>query len=310
MEGMARARIAAVSAVAAWLAVLPPLDARAAATLVGLGADQAAAVSGDGGTVVGRHQNQAYRWTAGGGIQLLGFLQGGTQSAAVGVSRDGAVVVGRSLVHRPRSPGIEIGEEAFRFAAGAMTGLGTIPMCFGFLCGTLFSGPGVATDVSESGATIVGARSVFVEIAVVRWSPAPADLALSTGLAAQIAPDGWLATGVSADGQIAVGFVTQPPTTPPIAMRWDGAGSATPLGLLPGHDRSRAHGISRDGGTSVGESGSTAGLDPVRWTGVDPVALGALPGGTGRGVARAVAHGGSPIVGRPGSPRRGESKQR
>lgn len=55
----------------------------------------ALAVSGDGAVVVGQGSNdQAFRWTAAGGVQNLGTLSGLAQAQANGVSDDGQVVVG------------------------------------------------------------------------------------------------------------------------------------------------------------------------------------------------------------------------
>ncbi len=68
---------------------------------------QANDVSDDGAVVVGSSGTwststgwsylQAYRWTAGGGMQNLGLLPGGARSEALAVSGDGSIVVGMTL---------------------------------------------------------------------------------------------------------------------------------------------------------------------------------------------------------------------
>jgi uncharacterized membrane protein len=67
----------------------------------------AVGVSADGATVVGRGKgNEAFLWTAGGGMVGLGDLPGGSfDSVARGVSADGATVVGQGSSN--------IGQEAF-----------------------------------------------------------------------------------------------------------------------------------------------------------------------------------------------------
>jgi probable HAF family extracellular repeat protein len=66
---------------------------------------EAYGVSGDGSVVAGYSQSslgehlfggEAFRWTADGGMEGLGFLPGHTHSQAMGVSADGLVVVGYS----------------------------------------------------------------------------------------------------------------------------------------------------------------------------------------------------------------------
>ena len=76
------------------------------------------ALSADGSAIVGQIQLdgsrwEAFRWTEGSGFQTLGLLPDGNGSAALGVSADGAVVVGTA------------GLEAFRWTeADGMQGLG------------------------------------------------------------------------------------------------------------------------------------------------------------------------------------------
>ena len=57
----------------------------------------ATAVSADGSTVVGQSGEQAFRWSTSGGMQGLGFLDGGyNKSTVLDVSGDGSVVVGEA----------------------------------------------------------------------------------------------------------------------------------------------------------------------------------------------------------------------
>jgi uncharacterized membrane protein len=81
--------------------------------MVGLGfipggvAGAAFAVSADGKTVVGldnititgNYTQEAFIWTAAGGMHPLGFLPGMTDSRATAVSADGSYVVGMSGAH-------------------------------------------------------------------------------------------------------------------------------------------------------------------------------------------------------------------
>jgi uncharacterized membrane protein len=56
----------------------------------------AAGVSADGMVVAGTTGNQAFRWTAAGGMVGLGFGAGGIGTEANGISGDGLVVVGNT----------------------------------------------------------------------------------------------------------------------------------------------------------------------------------------------------------------------
>ncbi|MFO1501051.1 MAG: hypothetical protein U1G07_22120 [Verrucomicrobiota bacterium] len=60
----------------------------------------ATAVTADGSVVVGQSdsagRSRAFRWTETGGLQDLGVIDGDSESAATGISDDGALVVGIS----------------------------------------------------------------------------------------------------------------------------------------------------------------------------------------------------------------------
>lgn len=118
------------------IAVLGVLaEAASAASLTPLGflagdtTSYAFSVSAHGSVVVGSSQtsapyNQAFRWTATGGIVGLGYLPGASISSASGVSADGSVVVGGSQSFSGNG-------QAFRWTgASGMVGLGSLPSGF------------------------------------------------------------------------------------------------------------------------------------------------------------------------------------
>ena len=109
-------------------------------------------ISGNGQVVVGssfstrntEHQDQAFRWTAGEGMEPLGFLEGETSSSALTVSADGSVVIGMS------------GMNAFRWTAeGGMENIGSF----------------TPTAVSADGNVVVG-TSLDFETGAVIWTRA------------------------------------------------------------------------------------------------------------------------------------------
>jgi probable HAF family extracellular repeat protein len=95
-----------------------------AQSIQGLGPSEGLGVNADGSVVVGYTpqapgHSQAFRWTAASGMVGLGFLPGGNQSYAQGVSADGSVVVGGSNDAVTGAP------QAFRWtAAEGMVGIG------------------------------------------------------------------------------------------------------------------------------------------------------------------------------------------
>ena len=167
----------------------------------------ARAVSADGSTIVGdtqtfivvperRFQDEAFRWTAGDGLEALGFLPGSTDADSHGydVSADGSVVAGYgSLGPAPAA------FEAFRWtAADGMTSLGRVTggaQTFGY-------------GVSDDGSVVVGGSFAEGGLAFV-WDEAHGVRALYDLLYAAGAPvRGWRldsAWAVSADGRTIVG---------------------------------------------------------------------------------------------------------
>jgi probable HAF family extracellular repeat protein len=256
---------------------------------------QAFGVSADGSTAVGVSRQQtgmtfppteAFRWTATGGMVGLGDLPGGVfQSQALGVSADGAVVVGFGTRSAPDPPTGTL--EAFRWTAGGgMVGLGDLP-------GGFFRSQ--ASGVSADGAVVVGGSVSALGSEAFRWTPAGGMVGLG------ILPGGVAsgASGVSADGSVVVGSSSD--TRRSEGFRWTATNGMVGLGFLGsflGSNESFALGLSADGTVVVGvsTSDSRAG-EAFRWT-VDTgmISLGVLPGGS-NSIARAVSADGSVVVG-------------
>jgi probable HAF family extracellular repeat protein len=157
-------------------------------------------VNADGTVVVGysdnaSSQDEAFRWIytgsgpTGGTMTGLGFLPGGTYSAALGTNADGSVVVGYSS-----STNSAPNYEAFRWFGGTMTGLGFLP-------GGTFS---LANAVNADGSVVVGysdSTNAGGNIEAFRWFGGT-----MTGLG--FLPGGTysLANAVNADGSVVVGY--------------------------------------------------------------------------------------------------------
>jgi len=202
-------------------------------------------ISADGVTVVGRMESgsstvpgrEAFRWTPAGGMQGLGYLDGGVTSQANGVSADGGVVVGFGNSSRQRNG------EAFRWTeAGGMSGLGSLP-------GGSFS---LATAVSGDGSTVVG-RAFTTNQEAFRWSETTGMVGLG------FLPGGNRsnATAVSVDGSVVVGSASGPNDNPALpartmAFRWTASGGMAGLGVLAGSNGTEATGVSADGSVVVG----------------------------------------------------------
>jgi probable HAF family extracellular repeat protein len=169
----------------------------------------ASGVSGDGSVVVGSAVSssgpEAFRWTAGGGMQGLGDLSGGDfQSSASAINGDGSVIVGFGAAAS--------GPQAFRWtAAGGMVGLGHLPG------GDVVS---AANGVSDDGATVVGfAGPASGGDEAFRWTAGTGMVPLGD-LADGDFNSG--ALGVSGDGSVVVGYGNDAAGTQ--AVLWTGAG--------------------------------------------------------------------------------------
>ena len=265
-------------------------------------------VSDDGAVAVGSSTDtlgrvQAFRWTAAGGMAGLGFLGGSTPSSdAHAISADGSTIVGESTDSDP-----SVGAEAFRWtAAGGMVGLG-------FLEAGLVDPTSRANAVSWDGTTIVGGSSYALstnQLQAFRWTAATGMLRLGfVADASGYASNGFsVATGVSADGAVIVGYGNAAADSE-LAFRWTTTTGVVSLGSLAGADgfSSRALGVSADGSVIVGQSQDSRDfLEPFRWTASGGmVGLGFIGGGAGAsstGAATAVNADGSIVVGQATDP--------
>jgi probable HAF family extracellular repeat protein len=257
-------------------------------------------------------------------FEAVGFLPGGWNSYALGVSADGLVVVGAAS---PTNDG-----QAFVWTrAEGMRSLGVLPTAAG-------SG---ALGVSGDGLVIVGFSSVDNPPkglgSAFRWTLGGGMQSIQANSARACSSDGatvvgstltccgssgfrWTANGgvtlvgdlqggkisfsdaldVSADGNVVVGWSDRGANVSE-AFRWTPKAGTVGLGYLPGgHTRCIAHAVSADGRVIVGESDSVNApiAEAFRWTEeTGMVPLGDLPGGVFRSIALDVSADGSVVVG-------------
>ena len=226
-------------------------------------------------------ETEAFRWTAAGGIEPIGFI-GRTDfniSRAHSISADGRVIIGESS-----SPD---GAKPFRWTRFG----GFVPL----------EAPSDPIEfVSPYG--ISGDGSVIVGLAILksneekafRWTQFGGyqlldDPTLENRLAA--------ANLVSDNGQIVVGRIGIGPRTR--TFRWTAVSGAVLItDSTDNTPANRAFDISGDGSTIVGWFGQIGETSPFRWTQEEGiVSLGGLPGQRERGVAFATSFDGSVIVG-------------
>lgn len=207
---------------------------------------EARSVSSNGAVVVGsgtyNNGYQAFRWTQAGGIQFLGVLPGRSNSFAVGVSGDGAVVVGSS------AGSTTLVERAFRWSqSNGIQNIGT------FSGGSDTNSISYATDASSDGTYVVGsARDVQnVSFRAFRWTQAGGmqNLGNLPG-----SPYWWssFASGISHDGSVVVGSVQVTQNGARHAFRWTQSAGMQDLGSFGANDESFALAVSADGSVVVG----------------------------------------------------------
>ena len=241
------------------------------------------AVSADGSVVVGKstlstyvsfhgifmfQPNHAFRWTAA-GMADLGTL-GGSESTAVAVSADGAVVAGQSDLANGRY-------HAFRWTAAGMVDLGALDGSYSYVTGISADGAVLVGDVRRAS----GLQHAF------RWTAAGmVDLGLLTG-------DDSNATAVSADGTVVVGRANLA-NLQTRAFRWTSAGMVD-LGTFGGN-YSYATDVSANGAVTIGQAELANGQrHAFRWTSAGLTDLGTLGGTTS--IANGVSADGSVVVG-------------
>ncbi|WP_281241660.1 autotransporter domain-containing protein [Lutimaribacter saemankumensis] len=218
-------------------------------------------VSDDGSTIVGESRNsssqtEAFRWSAGSGMQGLGFLSGSLSpnSRAFDISGDGSVIVGDSINASGQF-------EAFRWTAGS--GM----QALGFLSGSSSFPYSRAFAVSGDGSTIVGeSRSGSNLNQAFRWTAGSGMQGLGF-LNGSTSPYS-RAWGVSNDGSIVVGEGRNSSNTSE-AFRWTASSGMQGLGFLnsSGTQFSRAFGISGDGNIIVGDSSNPSNrTEAFRWS--------------------------------------------
>lgn len=217
-------------------------------------------VSRDGSTVIGGdwdnetdQDSRAFRWTASGGTQDLGRLNGGASSRAHSTNADGSVVVG----YAQDGPGGQL--HAFRWtqASGTMQSLGTLP-------GGAYS---FASDVNGDGSVVVGGANFVATntntMHAFRW-----EAGLMQDLGSLNGTNYSYASGVNFDGSVVVGDAYDGAINgnPVRAFRWTQAGGMQSLGTLGGSSSS-ASAVSDDGLVVVGSSNTpTDGTRAFRWT--------------------------------------------
>lgn len=268
-------------------------DSRAVrATFQGLGflddepntSTRAFGISADGSTVVGDAISpdtlEAFRWTATGGLEGLGFPMNKLQSEAIAANEDGSVIAGTVKGFFGTAP------VAARWSSGAgwetLSGQGFVPI--------------QSRGISADGNTLVGAAQFLGLILQEGFLWAPAGGTQLVGQLSEGNPT--VATGISADGAVVCGFGIDD-TGDTLAFRRTMQSGLVALPVLPGGGDCFGNGISADGGTIVGLCEFGADSEAVLWDERGVVALGFLPGGIGS-FLRAVSADSSVGVGQAG----------
>ena len=198
----------------------------------------------------------AIRWTPGGGMEQLGLLDGGDNSAAYGVSADGSVISGSACEATCAY------SQPFRWLApnGPIEGLGYMP-------GSDYT---IGYGISDDGSTIVGygVDDLNYDVFPAVWREATGVLRMDRLPAGGPA----YAHVASGDGSVIVGRAYA--SGDQQAVWWDAAGAIHPLGFLPDPGTelfSRGRGVTPDGSIIVGTAHGDNGLggyayQGFRWT--------------------------------------------
>ncbi len=245
---------------------------------------QALGISGDGSVIVGAGcvssgNNEAFRWTAAGGYQVLGDLGGGSSDARA-ASFDGSVVVGQSIdtSGTPRAyrwtaaqgmvalPLLQAGTSGHE--ADSVTDDGTMVAggnawwktsgqtgSFGGGTCSALQAPLRMVDLSADGSVAAGSGAggldMFGQQATNAYRSTPAGNCQDIDAVFNRNSD---ASGISADGTVIVGEMQV--GSPYLAFRWTASTGMVNLGSLGG-GLSRATATSQDGSVVVGTSLTT-----------------------------------------------------
>lgn len=246
-------------------------------------------ISADGLVVVGHSSanvasanEQAFRWTAAGGMVGLGYLGGSANtrsnrsSTALSVSRDGAVIVGNAT-------NLQGMTEAFRWTEqGGMVGLG-------FLANSSFRFS-QALGTNSDGSVVVGtsatAGSLFT-VEAFRWTQAGGMVGLGV-LGSTRTTRFSTASATNGDGSVVVGDSSNG-LGQREAFRWTSSTGMVGLGFIGGAANTAltrmtlATAVSTDGTTVVGWGENVARQrEAFRWTQANGlVGLGFLSGASG-----------------------------
>ncbi len=182
-----------------------------------------------------------------------------------------------------------------RSATGYTSGIGTPAFLWTAAggredIGRTFTGVGQGLGISGDGLTVVGGIPNSADFHAFRWTRATGAQNLGTrpGYSKSIATD------TNHDGSIVVGTLSNGEGSEPQAFRWTQATGMQGLGF-----GTRAHAISGDGSTIVGEFG-TAPLGFIWTSSGGTQFLQGLSGSNEGVIAQAINHDGSIVVGRSG----------
>jgi len=219
-------------------------------------------------------------------IISIGLLPSGNQSQVLGISADGMAAA--CAANAPEGPNMNF--RAARWTPGG----GLIDI--GFPSG----GQPYAqtTAISSNGLTMAGTYINFLGTQDFRWTTAGGFQTIPHLSGA----NNGFATGLSADGSIVVGWSFG--GSLPFygrATKWNGAGTPTNLGLLPGRLWSEATAISANGNVVVGFCGdnlaNSNNTEPFRYVGGGPMQSLGVMAGQVYNVATAASADGSVIAG-------------
>jgi len=228
---------------------------------------QAGQVSADGGTVAGSVReplvveeeevdviSKAFIWTAAGGMTKLPVAGEIQSHRALGVSSNGATIVGvMTTFDEENAETSEIEQKPFRWTAAG--GFQALPMPEG-------ARQSSANAISWDGSTIVGYMDSADGFQAFRWSQADGTQGLG------FFPDGLesRALAVNLDGSVIVGFGHHADGIR--AFRWTAQDGLQNLGVTQGASKSWATGVSSDGSVVVGvvEFADTKTARAFRWT--------------------------------------------